>query len=137
MLLAFVAAAAMATSQAPTEADLVLTDGKIYTVDSNHSVAQALAVKDGKIAFVGSTADAKQWIGPRTRTESLGGRLVLPGLVDAHMHPLDIVDLDVCDLESHPVTLAELSTIVRKCIERYGLKPGQRLVVHQWSYTAG
>ena len=131
------AAAALAISQAPAPADLVLTDGKIYTADASHSVATALAIRDGKIVFVGSTAAAKQWIGPTTRTESLGGRLVLPGLVDAHIHPLDIVDLDVCDLESRPVTLAELSDFVGKCIQRYGTRPGQRLDVHQWSYTAG
>ena len=62
---------------------------------------------------------------------------MLPGLVDSHMHPLDIVDLDVCDLDSRPVTLAALTAFVRKCIQRYGTQPGQRLVVHQWSYTAG
>jgi len=137
MLLALAAAAALSVGQAPITADLVLTDGKIYTVDANHSIAGALAVKQGKIAFVGSTAEAKLWIGPGTRVEPLGGRLVLPGLVDSHLHPLDIVDLDVCDLGSRPVTLAELTAFVSKCIERYAIKPGQRLVVHQWSYTAG
>ena len=54
MLFALVAAAAL--SQAPTPADLVLTDGRIYTVDAAHSFASAMAVRDGKIVFVGSTA---------------------------------------------------------------------------------
>ena len=69
-LVAFTAALALSalsanTNAAPTQpdpADLVLSGGKIYTVDPAHSVAQALAVKDGKIVFVGSTADAQQWI---------------------------------------------------------------------------
>jgi len=135
MLLALAAAAAL--TQSPTPADLVLTDGRIYTVDAAHSSASALAVQDGKIVFVGSAADARKWIGPATRVEPLAGRLVLPGLVDSHMHPLDIVDLDLCDLESRPVTLAELTSFVGKCIQRYQVQPGQRLVVHQWSYTAG
>jgi predicted amidohydrolase YtcJ len=133
----FALAAAAALTQSPTPADLVLTDGRIYTVDAAHSSASAMAVQGGKIVFVGSTADAGKWIGPATRVEPLAGRLVLPGLVDSHMHPLDIVDLDVCDLESRPVTLAELTTFVSKCIQRYRIQPGQRLVVHQWSYTAG
>ena len=133
----FALAAAAALTQSPTPADLVLTDGRIYTVDAAHSSASAMAVQGGKIVFVGSTADARKWIGPATRVEPLAGRLVLPGLVDSHMHPLDIVDLDVCDLESRPVTLAELTTFVSKCIQRYRIQPGQRLVVHQWSYTAG
>jgi len=134
---ASVAVAAAAASAATPPADLVLTGGRIYTVDAAHSIATALAVKDGRIVFVGSDADAKRWIGPRTSTEQLGGRLMLPGLVDAHLHPLDIVDLDVCDLDSHPLSLRELSQFVAKCLARYKTPPGERLVVHQWSYTAG
>src|SRR5260370_16179123 len=120
MLFGLAAAAALATGQARTPtaapADLVLTDGKIYTVDAAHSIASALAVKDGKVVFVGSAADAERFIGPATQVEPLGGRLVLPGLVDAHIHPLDIADLDVCDLNSRPMSLKELSAFVRKCL---------------------
>jgi predicted amidohydrolase YtcJ len=141
MLFALAATAALAAGQAQTAiaapADTVLTDGRIYTVDAFHSIASALAIKDGKIVFVGPAADAKRWIGPATHVESFGGRLVLPGLVDAHMHPLDIADLDVCDLNSQPMSLKELSAFVGKCLARYGTSPGERLVVHQWSYTAG
>ena len=144
-LIAFTAALALsalstnthAAPTQPTPADLVLSGGKIYTVDPAHSVAQALAVKDGKIVFVGSTADARQWIGTNTRTEPLNGRLVLPGLIDSHLHPLDIVDLDVCNLDSKPLTLKELSAFVAHCLAHYKTPPGQRLVVHQWSYTSG
>ena len=126
------------TAAAPTApADLVLTGGTIYTADEAHSTATTLAVKDGKVVFVGSAAAAKRWIGPQTKTEQLGGRLVLPGLIDAHLHPLDIVDLDVCNLDSKPMTLKELSTFVAQCVAHYKTAPGERLVVHQWSYTAG
>ncbi|HUI58682.1 MAG TPA: amidohydrolase family protein [Steroidobacteraceae bacterium] len=120
-----------------TPADLVLTGGRIYTVDPRHSVAGALAVQKGRIVFVGSDADAKRWIGPATKVEPLGGRLVLPGLVDAHIHPLDIVDLDVCDLDSRPLSLKELSAFVAKCLAKYRTPPGQALIVHTWNYTAG
>ena len=131
---------AIAATNAPataSAADLVLTGGKIYTVDPARSTATALAVKNGKVVFVGSAADAQQWIGPGTKTEQLNGRLVLPGLIDSHIHALDIVDLDVCDLDSKPMTLQELSAFVAQCLARYKTPPGQRLVVHQWSYTAG
>jgi len=144
MLFALAAAAALAASPtAVPPADVVLTDGRIYTVDGSHSIASALAVHDGKIVFVGSAADAKRWIGAGTRVEPLGGRLVLPGLVDAHIHPLDIVDLDTCSLDSKPMSLKELSGFVSQCLARYRASPdgdtpqGQRLIVHQWSYTAG
>lgn len=126
---------ASATPVAP--ADLVVTGGNIYTVDPAHSTATALAVKDGRLVFVGNDANAKRWIGPKTKTEQLDGRLVLPGLIDAHLHPLDSVDLDVCNLNSTPMTLKELSTVVAQCVAHYKTAPGQRLVVHQWSYTAG
>jgi predicted amidohydrolase YtcJ len=118
-------------------ADLVLTGGKVYTADAGRSVAAAIAVKDGKIVFVGSTADAGSWIGARTRTEQLRGRLVLPGLIDSHIHPLDILDLDVCDLGSQALTLKELAAAVGKCLVRYPTAPGQRLIVHHWNYAAG
>ena len=138
---AFVAGISLTMAQSPANrpapADLVLEGGKIYTVDAAGSVAAALAVRDGRVVFVGTTAEAKRWIGPKTRVEELAGRLVLPGLVDAHIHPLDIVDLDVCDLDSHPLTLAELSAFVAKCVEHYAPPPGSRLVVHQWNYTDG
>ncbi len=138
---AFVAGISLTTAQAeanpPAPAELVLEGGRIYTVDAARSVAAALAVRDGRVVFVGTSAEAQRWIGPQTRVEELAGRLVLPGLVDAHIHPLDIVDLDVCDLDSHPLTLAELSAFVAKCVVHYAPPPGGRLVVHQWNYTDG
>lgn len=118
-------------------ADLVLTGGKIYTVDGAHLVAEAVAIKAGKIVFVGPAAQARQWIGSGTRTGQLGGRLVLPGLIDSHIHPLDILDLDVCNLDSKPLSLKQLAAVVSQCLARYKTQPGQLLVVHQWSYTAG
>jgi len=124
-------------ASAPVPAELVLRGGRIYTVDPARSVASSLAVRDGRIVFVGTDADAVHWIGPQTRIEELGGRLVLPGLIDAHIHPLDIVDLDVCDLDSHPRSLAELSAFVRRCASHYAIPAGGRLVVHQWNYTNG
>jgi predicted amidohydrolase YtcJ len=118
-------------------ADLVLTGGKIYTEDAIHSTAEAIAVKSGKIVFVGSNIAVQRWIGPGTKKVPLGGHLVLPGLVDSHVHPLDILDLDVCNLQSRPLSLKELTAAVTQCLTRYKTPPGQRLVVHQWSYAAG
>ncbi len=137
MLFALAAASLAASTPAPSPADLVLTGGRIYTADASHAVASAIAVKDGRVVYAGSNPGARRWIGPATQVEPLAGRLVLPGLVDSHMHPIDIVDLDVCNLDSRPMSLKELSAFVAKCVERYHTPPGQLLVVHQWSYTAG
>ncbi len=71
------------------DADLILHNGKIVTVDRNFSIRQAVAIKDGKIAAAGtSEAILKAERGTQTRVIDLKGRTVLPGLIDAHVHPL-------------------------------------------------
>src|SRR5262249_25744362 len=77
------------------------------------------------------------FIGKRTQVARAGGGLVVPGLVDAHIHPLDIVDLDVCDLDSKGKTLKELSAFVAGCIKHYHPAAGKWLKVHQWSPDTG
>jgi len=73
---------------AATSADLVLRGGAVYTVDAARSWAQAVAVSDRTISYVGSDAGAAALIGEQTRVVELAGRMVLPGLHDAHIHPI-------------------------------------------------
>ena len=68
------------------DADLVITGGKVATIDKDFSFAEAVAVKDGKIIFVGSDEDVKWYIDKGTDHIELNGGLVLPGLIDAHGH---------------------------------------------------
>jgi predicted amidohydrolase YtcJ len=126
---------AAATAQRP--ADLVLTDARIYTENPAHSMAQAMAARDGQIVFVGAQRAASAWIGPQTKVERLGGRLVLPGLVDAHIHASMISDIDVCDLKSGEMTLREISAFAAHCIERYQIPAGEWLSLHQWNFAKG
>ncbi len=121
---------------APMPADLVLLDAHIYTA-TGQGDAEALATRHGQLVYVGDTAGARSLIGKKTTVVHAQGRRILPGLVDAHIHPLDIVDLDVCDLDSAVKTLKELSGFVKDCVEHYHLKPGQWLLVHQWAYSSG
>lgn len=67
-------------------ADLVLLAGFVYVVDADGSVAQAVAVRDGRIACTGSDAEVRELIGPRTEVVDLGGRMVLPSFIDSHSH---------------------------------------------------
>ncbi len=67
-------------------ADLVLTGGKVVTVDAVFSVVQAVAIRDGKFLAAGSVAEIEKLCGPRTRRIDLAGRTVLPGLIDTHIH---------------------------------------------------
>src|SRR5438067_12121717 len=67
-------------------ADLVLINGKIVTVDPKFAIQRTLAIKDGHLAAVGTEREARLWTWPRTRVVNLGGRTVIPGLVDSHIH---------------------------------------------------
>jgi predicted amidohydrolase YtcJ len=66
--------------------DLVVVNGNIYTVNEKQPHAEAFAVKDHRIAFVGSTADVQKLRGANTRVIDLGGKTVVPGLTDSHCH---------------------------------------------------
>jgi predicted amidohydrolase YtcJ len=70
-----------------TEAvDLVVVNGNVYTVNEKQPHAEAFAVKDQRITFVGSTADVQKLEGANTRLINLGGKTVVPGLTDSHCH---------------------------------------------------
>ena len=73
-------------------ANLVLKNGTFYAVDKKRSWAQAVAISDGQIVFVGTNADIESAIGIDTVVIDLNGRMVLPGFVDAHSHPSDGMD---------------------------------------------
>ena len=82
-------AVAFAHPLAAADADLILDNGKIVTVDSAFSIAEALAVKAGRIVAVGRSADVlARERGPKTTVIDLKGQTVLPGLTDTHVHPL-------------------------------------------------
>ncbi|MGW1667134.1 amidohydrolase family protein, partial [Streptomyces microflavus] len=67
-------------------ADLVLRNARIHTVDPDLPEAEALAVRAGRITWVGADADAAAWIGLDTTVLDGAGRRVLPGFIDAHNH---------------------------------------------------
>ncbi len=89
-MLAFVAA--FLVSAAPllaADADLILHNGKVVTVDVAFSIVEAVAVKDGRIIAVGRSSDIlARERGAKTQVIDLAGQTVLPGLTDTHVHPL-------------------------------------------------
>jgi len=117
--LALVAAPVFAKGAAaapPAPADTVLLHGTIHTIDARGTTAQALAVRDGRIVYVGSDAGAAKLAGPATQTIDLKGQVVLPGLVDAHMHPLEGgLGLLACDLGYKRLTVPEFQAALAAC----------------------
>ena len=118
-------------------ADHVFLDGYVYTADANRTIAQAIATKDNKIIFLGENESANKYIGKITTVHHLDGKMIMPGLHDAHIHPLDIIDIDTCDLQSEPVSLNDMVPLLKDCIERDQLASGEWLIVAQWSFSLG
>ncbi len=93
-------------------ADLVLTGGRIATMDAARRFVTALAIRDGRIVAVGPDAVVAAHIGPSTRVIALRGRTVTPGFQDAHVHPVGGgLDMQRCDLHASHTRPAFLETI--------------------------
>src|SRR5215475_11504348 len=86
-LLLALAAGSLSAAHAQ-DADTVLLNGKIITLDDAAPIAEALAVRDGKIVAVGRSADIRALAGSGTRVVDLAGGTVIPGLIDSHMHAI-------------------------------------------------
>jgi predicted amidohydrolase YtcJ len=97
--LALGALASACGGQPSDPADVVLRGGIVYTVDRTHPSAEAVAVRDGRIVYVGNSAGASGYVGRDTEVVELNGRMVLPGFHDTHVHPISGgVELGECDL---------------------------------------
>ncbi len=73
-------------SQTKSKADLVVKNANVYTMDAVRSWKQALAVKDGRLVFIGNNTNIKTWIGQKTKIVDAGGQQILPGFHDTHVH---------------------------------------------------
>lgn len=123
----------------PPAADIVLRNGHVYTVDAQDSVAQAVAVREGRIVFVGSDAGALAHVRDgRTRVIDLGGRMLMPGLVDGHVHALDGGAATLkCSLDFLPLTVAQMRQKLQTCLDgSRDQEPGGWLEVVNWDRQA-
>ena len=97
------------TTPQSAPADLILLNGTIITVDPRDSIAEAMAIRDGRIAFVGRSADARRLAGEKTRVIDLAGRTATPGLIDTHVHFSESADvLDLGDARSMDDVIAKV-----------------------------
>ena len=134
-VLALIGAATHAAADAAAPpADMVYRNGYVYTVDETDSVRQALAVRGGRIVYVGDNAGARPLIGKATKVIDLHGRMLMPGLIDAHMHPQSGGSrLLNCSLNYEPLTVPQFQARIQACLDQDKQKdPGRWLVVVNW-----
>ncbi len=87
--------------------DIVVRNAHVYTVDAQRPWAQAVAIKDDRIVWVGDEKDAEAHAGPTTKVIDAGGRMLLPGFIDSHFHVLLGGNPNVLRIENGN-TLAEI-----------------------------
>lgn len=114
-------------------ADLLVQHARIWTVDASRPEAEAVAVLGGRIVAVGSDADLEAWRGPGTRVVDAGGRRLLPGFNDAHVHFSDgggaLAAVQLNDATSAPEFVRRIGEYAKR------LKPGQWLRAGNWDET--
>jgi len=129
------AALALAAPLARAQPDFVFVNARVYTVDGAFSVAEAFAVEDGFFAAVGSEEDVRATIGISTKVIDLGGRTVLPGLIDAHGHMAGLgqLQLGVIDLAG---TTSYDEVIDRVAERAKEAEPGEWIIGRGWDHES-
>jgi predicted amidohydrolase YtcJ len=125
-------------AEAAAPADVAYRNGYVYTVDAKDSVQQALAIRQGRIVYVGSDAGIEGYIGKHTRVIDLHGRMMMPGLVDGHMHPaIAGASLLQCNLNYERLTIEQMQARIQSCLdETRRREPNGWLVVVNWFLEA-
>ena len=122
-----------AHAPAALEADLVLLGGRVFLADSAHTVAEAVAVREGRVVAVGTREEVRPLVGERTEVVELDGRLVTPGFNDAHIHfaagGASLLAVDLLGTRS----LAEIEQRVARAAAQ--AQPGEWIVGRGWDHT--
>jgi len=131
----YVALAVLAPAMlaAQSTADLVLVNGKIYTVDNARPFTSALAARGGRVIFVGSDMEARTLANGATNVIDLHGATVVPGFVDAHAHLLGLGTslgrVDLAGSASYDEVIARVKTWAKD------VKPGEWIQGRGWDQT--
>lgn len=110
-------------------ADKILINGKILTADSSNSIAQAVAIKDGKILAVGTSNEINRYKGNATVVVDLKGSTVTPGFIDGHSHFMSWGRQSAVDISAPPVgtvkSIPDIVTLIKKFKEEKKIPPGE------------
>jgi predicted amidohydrolase YtcJ len=119
-------------------ADMVLRNGFVWTVDARDSQQQAIAIRGGKIVYVGSDDGVRKWVGDGTTVIDLHGKMVMPGIQDTHTHTLrGGAQLAGCSLDHAPLTVIRFQERVQSCLDTNTDKePDATLTVGAWNRGA-
>jgi predicted amidohydrolase YtcJ len=111
-------------------ADLVFTNGIVYTVDEANPTAEAVAIKNGLILAVGTTAEISEYIGDQTEVIDLQGKTMTPGLIESHAHLMGIgynkLELDLMYVKTYDELVEKVAEAVAKA------KPGDWITGRGW-----
>jgi predicted amidohydrolase YtcJ len=123
-----------ADEEGAAAADTVYRHGYVYTVDPHDSVQSALAIRAGRIVYVGGDAGLAPFMSARTTVIDLHGRMLMPGLVDGHMHPLQGGGtLLKCNLNYEQLTVVQMQARIQSCLdESRAREPDTWLEVVNW-----
>src|SRR4051794_36993069 len=119
--------------QQSTVADIVFKNGNVYTGNEKAPKAQAIAVKDDRIVFVGTNAAAQKLVGPGTRVVDLKGNTVLPGFTDAHQHLSGVGQREMTLNLEGTTSLEDLLAKVKARVDQ--AKPGEWVTGRGWIET--
>ena len=134
VLAAVLVVAAPFVGAQPAPADLIVTNARIYTADDARPRVEALAVRGGRIAFIGSAREAEALRGPATRVVDAGGETVIPGMVDAHAHFAGLAEtLRSVDLTG---TRSQAEAVARVVARAKTLPPGTWIQGRGWDQNA-
>ena len=114
------------------EADLILTNGKVITVDEKFSITEAVAVKGDRIMAVGKAKDIEKLKGKKTEVVDLEGKTVLPGLYDSHLHMIGTGQaLQLINCRTPPMkSIADIAKAVGEAVKK--AKPGEWILGRGW-----
>jgi len=117
----------MAPAVAVDPVDTILVNGKIVTVDDRFTIAQAVAIKDGRIVAVGKTADVRKLADKDTKVIDLKGKTVIPGLIDNHAHFVRVAEK--WHWEMRLDTITSRKQVINMIADRVkAAKPGEWIV---------
>jgi len=112
------------------KADLIIYNGKIYTMDANQPIAEMVAIKGGKIIHVGSSDELDRWRGSQTKIINLEGKTMTPGLIESHGHIMGMgyakMKLDLSQVKKYQ----ELVKIVEAAVKK--ARPGEWILGRGW-----